>query len=64
MKDETETTFLTEDGVRISVSEWNESGAWLHLQMRGSSASAVLTQEEAESLIAGLLSAIKSEVRI
>lgn len=64
MKDETETTFLTEDNVRISVDQWDGGGAWLHLQLRGSSASAILSKDEAESLIAGLLSAIKSEVRI
>ena len=64
MKKETETTFRTEDGVRVSVDQWDDGGAWVHLQMSGASAYMSLTKDEAESLIAGLLSAIKSEVRI
>ena len=64
MEQEIETTFLTEDKVRVSVSEWDNGGAWISLQMRGSSTYVSLTKDEAESMIAGLLSAIKSEVRI
>ena len=36
MSEELETTIYTEDGIRVSVSEWDEGGAWLHLSMRGS----------------------------
>jgi hypothetical protein len=62
--DDNETIFTTEDGVRVSVSEWDDGGAWISLQMRGASTYVSLTKDEAESMIAGLLSAIKSEVRI
>lgn len=54
MTNEIETVIYTEDSVRVSVSEWDDGGAWLHLQVKGGSASAILTRVEAEQLIAGL----------
>jgi len=54
MREEIETTITTEDEVRVSVSEWDEGGAWLHLSMRGSTAHAALTRAEAQQLLAGL----------
>lgn len=57
-----ETTIYTEEGVRVSVSEWDEGGAWLHLSMRGSTAHATLTRSEAEQLLAGLQKILTKEV--
>ena len=55
MREEIETTITTEDGVRVSVSEWDDGGAWLHLSMRGSTAHAALTRTEAQQMLDGLL---------
>lgn len=64
MKDEIETTIHTEDGVRVYVSEWDEGGAWLRISAQHGAMSTALTRDEAESLVAGLLSILKSELRI
>ena len=62
-KVETEIVIKTEDGLRVSASNWDEGGAWLHLQEdgawlhlqgRGATMSAVLTRDEAQRLVAGL----------
>jgi hypothetical protein len=62
MSEEIETIIKTEDGVRLSVSEWDDGGAWLHLSMRSGSAHAVLTSKEAEQLLAGLQAILAKEV--
>ena len=62
MKTEIETTFRTEDGVRVSVSDWDDGGAWISLQLRGASANAVLTRNEAQQLLAGLQEILAQEV--
>ena len=62
MREEIETTFRTEDGVRVSVSEWDDGGAWLHLSLRGSTAHASLTRAEAQQLIDGLQAILAKEV--
>ena len=49
-----ETIISTESGVKVSISEWDDGGAWLHLQLRGGSAHTVLTKDEAQQLLAGL----------
>jgi len=54
MTNEIETCFKTEDGVRISVDEWDNGGAWISLQMRGGSAYASLTRAEAQQMLTGL----------
>ena len=51
---ETEVVIKTEDGVRVSVSDWDSGGAWLYLQGRNGSMSAVLTRDEAQRLVDGL----------
>ena len=61
MKQEIETTISTENGVRVSVSEWDDNGAWLYLQGRGASMSAVLTRTEAQQLMAGLQEILAGE---
>ena len=48
--------------MRVSVSEWDDNGAWLYLQGRGASMSAVLTRAEAQQLMAGLQEILAKEV--
>ena len=62
MTNEIETIVSTQEGAKISVSEWDDGGAWLHLQVRGGSAYATLTRAEAEQLLAGLQLLLAQEV--
>ena len=64
MNDEIETSINTEHGVRVSVSEWDDGGAWLHLQGRSASMSTVLTRDEAQQLLAGLQAILAKEVTV
>lgn len=57
-----ETIITTEGGNRVSVSEWDDGGAWLHLQLRGSTAYTPLTRKEAQQLLEGLQSILAKEV--
>ena len=57
-----EVTVKTEHGVRVSVSEWDDGGAWMHLQGRNGSMSTVLTRNEAQQLLAGLQAILAKEV--
>jgi|TARA_R110002126_G_scaffold33900_8_gene105608 hypothetical protein len=50
MSKEIEVSVKTEHGVRVSISEWDDGGAWLHLQGRNASMSSVLTRDEAQQL--------------
>jgi len=61
MKD-IETTIHTDDGVRVSVDEWDDGGVWLHLQGRGASMHCTLTRTEAEQMLAGLQAILAKEV--
>jgi hypothetical protein len=54
MNDELETSIKTADGVKISVSEWDEGGAWINIMQRHGSMYTGLTRAEAEQLVAGL----------
>jgi len=56
---ENEIIISTESGVKLSISEWDDGGAWLHLQLRGGSAHTVLTKDEAQRLLEGLQSILK-----
>jgi hypothetical protein len=58
MKKEIETTFRTEDGVRVSIDQWDDGGAWISIQMRGCSTYVSLTRSEAEQMLAGLQAAL------
>ena len=62
MNEEIETVIKAEDGVRVSVSEWSEGGAWLYLQGRGATMSAVLTRDESQQLVDGLQAILNAEV--
>lgn len=54
MRKEIEKIIETKNDVRVSVSEWEEGGVWLHLLMRYGAAYTKLTRDEAEQLMAGL----------
>jgi hypothetical protein len=54
MSEELETTIHTKDGMRVSMSEWDNGGVWLYLSMRHGDARAIFTREEAQQLLAGL----------
>lgn len=62
MANEIETIVSTQEGAKISVFNWDDGGAWLHLQVRGGSAYATLTRSEAEQLLAGLQLILSQEV--
>ena len=62
MKLEQETTVTTECGHRVTVSQWDEGGVWLHLQLRGCTAHTTLTRTEAEQMLAGLQAILAKEV--
>jgi hypothetical protein len=59
---EIETIISTEAGVRVSVNEWDDGGAWLHLSMRNGTVYAALTKDEAQQLLAGLQAILAKEV--
>jgi hypothetical protein len=62
MKTEIETIIRTEDEVRLSVSEWDETGVWLSLQASHGSFNVTLTKSEAQQLLAGLQAVLAKEV--
>ena len=59
---ENETIIKTKDGVRVSLSDWNEGGAWLSIQHTHGSNFFVFTKAEAEQLLAGLQAVLATEV--
>ena len=50
--------FHTEDGIRISVSEWDVGGVWLHLSSTRGTNHAALTRSEAQELFQALLTVL------
>jgi len=63
MTTEIETTFHTQDNVRIHISEWDGDGsAWIRISTTHSSMSSSLTRVEAEQFIAGLQAVLNKEV--
>jgi hypothetical protein len=62
MANEIQTIIKTEEGNRLSVSLWDDGGAWLHLSLHGSTAYTALTRAEAEQLLAGLQAILNNEV--
>ena len=53
MKDEIETIVKTETGHRISISEWDDDGAWLSIVQRNFAFSSPLTRAEVQDLVSG-----------
>ena len=61
MNKEIETIIKCEEGVRVSISDYDQ-GVWLHLGMRHGTACAVLNRAEAEQLLAGLQAILEKEI--
>jgi hypothetical protein len=57
-----ETTINREDGTRISISNWDDGGAWLRIGRCGGDAYTVLTRDEAQQLLEGLQAVLAKEV--
>jgi hypothetical protein len=57
-----ETVIKTEEGTKVSVSQWDDGGAWLHLAMRHGTSYVVLTRNEAQQMLAGLQAVLSEEV--
>ena len=55
-------TIKTQDKVSISIDTWDNGGAWLYLSVPHGTASAVLTRDEAQRLLAGLQTILAQEV--
>jgi hypothetical protein len=62
MSEELETTIYTKDDSRVSLSEWDDGGAWLKIGVRSGGAYTVLTREEAQQLLEGLQAILAKEV--
>ena len=62
MTNEIEKTIYTEEGVRISVDEWDDGGVWLSLRNNGASLYTTMTRTDAEQLLAGLQKILSKEV--
>ena len=62
MTNEIEVSVKTESGVRVSINEWDDGGAWLHLCMKSGTAYTALTKDEAQQLLAGLQAILAKEV--
>ena len=59
---EIETIIKTNSGVRITVSEWENGGAWFNLQVTNGAAYTVLNRDEVEQLIVGLQAILAKKV--
>ena len=58
--DDFETTIYTKDEIRISVSNWDDNGAWLSIQRQGASKYAGLTRAEAQSILEALQTVLEA----
>ena len=58
--DDFETTIYTKDEIRISVSNWDDNGAWLSIQRQGASMYAGLTRAEAQSILEALQTVLEA----
>ena len=52
--EEIETVVKTATGLSISVSNWDDGGAWVSIMQRHFNFSTALTRDEAQKLVAGL----------
>ena len=62
MSEELETSVKTQNGGRLSVSEWDEGAVWFHLSFQGGTAHTIIDREEAQQLLAGLQAILAKEV--
>jgi hypothetical protein len=54
MNEDFETVVKTETGLSISVSNWDDGGAWISILQRHFNFSSPFTRDEAQKLVAGL----------
>ena len=59
---EIDITIYTKDDSRVSVTEWDDGGAWLKIGVKSGGAYTTLTREEAQQLLAGLQAILAKEV--
>jgi hypothetical protein len=52
--EEIETVVKTATGLSISVSNWDDGGAWLSILQRNFNFSTALTRDEAQKMLSGL----------
>jgi hypothetical protein len=64
MTNEISVTVYTKDDSRVSLSEWDDGGAWLKIGVRSGSAYTTLTLEEAQQLLVGLQAILEKEVTV
>ena len=62
MTNEISVTVYTKDDSRVSLSEWDDGGAWLKIGVRSGSAYTTLTREEAQQLLVGLQAILEKKV--
>ena len=58
--EDNETIVHTEDGIRVSVSSWDDGGAYLHFIPRHGSLGVAMSRKEAEQVLAGLQAVLNS----
>ena len=51
MNNEIDITIYTEDQSRVSITEWDDGGAWLKIGVKSGGAYTVLTRDEAQQLL-------------
>jgi hypothetical protein len=62
MKNEIDITIRTQDESRVSLTEWDDGGAWLKIGLKSGGAYTALTREEAQQLLEGLQAILSKEV--
>jgi len=60
---EIDVTIYTEDESRVSVTEWDDGGAWLKIGVKSGGAYTALTRAEAQQLMEGLQAILAKEVQ-
>ena len=61
---EIDITIYTEDESRVSVTEWDDGGAWLKIGVKSGGAYTSLTRAEAQQLMEGLQAILAKEVQV
>jgi len=61
MSEEIEITVKTADGVTVSLSSWDDNGAWISVVQRNFNFHTALTREEAQALMNGLQAILAKE---
>ena len=62
MSEELEVSVKTQNGGRLSLSEWDEGAVWFHLSFSGGTAHTVIDRDQAQRLLEGLQAILAREV--